>query len=107
MADWTVFNVAKEFAECPGGRHKSDGPHSAEELREDHLVPLLAKGRVEIRMDGVMGYPASFLEEAFGGLVRKLGVGVGDRISFVAHDLPDAAQEARQFMDEQIERDRA
>jgi STAS-like domain of unknown function (DUF4325) len=35
------------------------------------LVPALnANSLVEVALDGAEGYPASFLEESFGGLVR-------------------------------------
>ncbi len=72
-----VFNVAKDFSAYPGGRYRKDGPHSGEELR-DILVTLLrdvsnSGDRLVIMLDGTMGYGASFLEEAFGGLVRECG----------------------------------
>ena len=72
-ARWPVFKVAESFTEACGGRHKSDGPASAEELRDDHLLPLLEKGPLTIDLTGSL-MCASFTEEAFGGLVRKIGV---------------------------------
>ena len=66
----TTVNIARDFSDTPGGRHRSLGPASGEEFR-DHLVTLLEKGQtVEIVLDGTEGYGSSFLEEAFGGLVR-------------------------------------
>lgn len=77
-----VFDVAQEFSIYPGGRFRKDGPHSGEELRE-RLVPLLKEvnqggGRLVVILDGTMGYGASFLEEAFGGLVRVNGFTVAE-----------------------------
>ena len=63
----------------PGPRYKWQGEGSGEEFRDDHLLPAFceAESRDEpliVDMDGApFGYPTSFLEEAFGGLSRKLG----------------------------------
>jgi hypothetical protein len=67
------LSVAKDFSEFPAGRHLDDGPHSGERFREEFLVPGLKSDGpiVEVDLDGTMGYGSSFLEEAFGGLVRK------------------------------------
>lgn len=64
--------IAKEFSEYPGGRYISDGPNSGERFRLEFLVPALEKyEQVTIVLDGTKGYPSSFLEEAFGGVVRN------------------------------------
>ncbi len=67
-----------DHAAAPGGRFKKDGPNSGEWFRDDILLPRLrhAAGRDDpliVELDGAPGYGSSFLEEAFGGLVR-LGV---------------------------------
>lgn len=67
----TTFNIATQFSRYPGGRLRSDGPFSGEEFRDSVLRPLLDRdGQVEIELDGTRGYPPSFLDEVFGGLVR-------------------------------------
>jgi len=67
--------VATDFSRFPAGRFLTDGPFSGERFREDFLVKSLQDdGAVEIDLDGVVGYGSSFLEEAFGGAVRKLGL---------------------------------
>lgn len=69
----TEIVVARDFSKTPGGRYITDGPHSGEEFRESVLVPRLKEGDVlTIVLDGARGYPSSFLDEAFAGLVRKL-----------------------------------
>ena len=67
-----VLNVAKDFSPYPSGRYKRDGPHSGEVFRDDWLVPALQESQeLVVELDDVEGYGSSFLEEAFGGLVRK------------------------------------
>ena len=68
----TTINIAKDFSEYPSGRHLADGPYSGEKFRKEHLVPALNEyDEIIIILDNVMGYPSSFTEEAFGGLVRE------------------------------------
>lgn len=67
-----MINIAEQFSRTPAGRYRTDGPSSGERFREEFLLPGLENGgQLEISLDGAAGYPSSFLEEAFGGLVRK------------------------------------
>jgi hypothetical protein len=69
-----TINFVNDFTDCPGGRYRSYGPFSGEQFREEILKPaLLENDRVILNMDGVLGFPASFLDEAFGILVEELG----------------------------------
>lgn len=78
--DQTVINIARDFSRAPAGRFISDGPNSGERFRRDFLVPALASGNaVVIELDGARGYGSSFLEEAFGGLIR-LGYAAADML---------------------------
>lgn len=68
------ITVASDFSRFPAGRFRDDGPYTGERFREDFLVPALKQCEVlTVDLDGVMGYGSSFLEEAFGGLVRVSG----------------------------------
>lgn len=65
----------RDFAPSPGGRFVSDGEYSGEWFREEILAPALRKASAEsetlvVILDGTSGYGSSFLEEAFGGLIR-------------------------------------
>jgi len=76
LADTTggmkVINIARDFTRFPAGRYKADGEFSGEVFRERFLEPVLDHGdRAVIELDGALGYGSSFLEEAFGGLIRK------------------------------------
>ncbi len=72
MNNGDIINVAEDFSRYPAGRYVSDGPYSGEQFRRLFLMPTLAQQReITIVLDGVRGYGSSFLEEAFGGLVRE------------------------------------
>lgn len=66
-----TISLAKEFSTTPGGRFRVMGPDSGEAFR-DILARELRKTTetIEVVLDGAEGYGSSFLEEAFGGLVR-------------------------------------
>jgi hypothetical protein len=73
------INIAKDFSRSPGGRHITDGPYSGERFRQEFLLPALkAEGTVEVELDGLLTSGSSFLEEAFGGLVRVSGLNSDD-----------------------------
>lgn len=66
-----TIRIAEQFTPFPGGRYPKDGAGNGTTFRENFLLPVLEnKGRAKIVLDGARGYPSSFLEEAFGGLVR-------------------------------------
>jgi len=70
-----VLNIAKQFSRSPAGRYRVDGPFSGQAFREDFLLPALNRSEfVEVQLDGALGFGSSFLEEAFGGLVREAGL---------------------------------
>ncbi|EGR2303306.1 DUF4325 domain-containing protein [Vibrio parahaemolyticus] len=81
--------IAKDFSEYPGPRYKSLGCFSAEEFMDELLLPALDKSNVvTVIFDGVLGFGSSFLEEAFGGLVRK-GYSIDElasRLNFISED---------------------
>lgn len=63
-----------DFSEFPGPRYERLGPNSGEKFRELVLLPpLLAEPNEDlvVNLDGTAGYGSSFLEEAFGGLIRR------------------------------------
>jgi hypothetical protein len=71
-----TIDIASQFSKVPAGRYYSDGPFSGQAFREKLLLPALSKEeRVVILLDGGKGYGSSFLEEAFGGLVREENIG--------------------------------
>ncbi len=72
MSIKVLISIANDFSRFPAGRYSKDGPFSGEDFRSRILQPHLDKGEtIEINFDGALGYGSSFLEEAFGGLVRN------------------------------------
>ncbi len=69
------IRVAEQFSRYPLGRVPDDGPNNGQKFRETLLVPALRCNDevVEVFLDGTKGYPSSFLEEGFGGLIREAG----------------------------------
>jgi hypothetical protein len=66
-----MISIRNNFSENPSGRYVTDGPNSGERFRDEWLLPALRNGVVvTVNLDGALGYGSSFLEEAFGGLVR-------------------------------------
>lgn len=72
-----TINIARDYTRMPGGRHISEGSYSGEDFRETILKPKYLEAKkngdeLTVNLDGGFGYATSFLEEAFGGLVRDL-----------------------------------
>jgi len=96
--------ISKQFSKTPFGRYASDGPNSAERFRKECLVPafLNATAPVEVDFDGIsLAIGSSFLEEAFGGLVRKEGIDKDKlkKLLIVKSELPFYKQQISRFID--------
>lgn len=69
-----MLNLA-EFSKFPSGRDDNDGDFNGKLYRETILGPAIVEAiksgsRVCVSLEGVLSFGSSFLEEAFGGLVR-------------------------------------
>ena len=99
-----TLDIARQFSTEPVGRYVKDGLHSGEVFRETLLRPALDKAEiVEIVLDGTEGYGSSFLEEAFGGLVRH-GFRADEllrRLSFVSNEDPTLVDEITDYVRQQ------
>jgi hypothetical protein len=99
MADSKIVDVGADFSLTPGGRFADEGEFSGEEFRTTKLEPLLDAGfSIVVDLDQPMGFTTSFLEEAFGGLVRRYGAEVMERVTLRATARPQRAEKAREFM---------
>lgn len=85
------------------GRYRSDSAvesASGEAFREDVLIPALAAHKsaepLLVDLTKCLGIPASWAEEAFGGLVRRLGPSVLGRVE-IQDDL-GREKDAKRFM---------
>lgn len=67
-----TITLAKDFSVFPAGRYRRNAKYSGEAFRDDYLWPQLQRGiPVTVILDGTRGFNPSFLEEAFGGLIRE------------------------------------
>jgi hypothetical protein len=72
-----TISIAEEYCKTPAGRYYSDGNYTGERFRDEFLYPALTENdEVEINLDNTLGYGSSFLEEAFGGLIREKGMSI-------------------------------
>jgi hypothetical protein len=98
------ISIADDFSTVPLGRFPDDSPFNGTTFREIWLIPALAKYQsIEVDLDRAEGYGSSFLEEAFGGLVRLHSFTAGEllrRISFISKEDPTLIEEIRQYIDE-------
>lgn len=96
------INIAKDFSPVPIGRYPSDSDSNGADFREKVLVPALAAHQMlEITLDGTEGYGSSFLEEAFGGLVRihKFSAEeITKRINFISIEDPTLVEEILSYV---------
>lgn len=90
-----MIDVGADFSRYPGGRYRSNGRFSGEEFRDECLLPALADGdAVTIALDSAIGYGSSFLEEAFGGVIRALELSAAELLGKVTLATDDALLEA-------------
>ena len=98
------LDVSSVHTSTPGGRYRRQGPGSGEDLREKHLLRALKTAekdsvRCIVHLDGAeFGYRSGYLEEAFGGLVRRIGAAAVQRLVVTCDDNPEAAAEARGYI---------
>lgn len=101
----TTLRIA-DFTRYPGGRYKKISRFSGEEYRDEHLAPALKEGEaVIVDLDGTVGYGSSFLDEVFGGIVRKMRWrSVDDFDSHIQLQSKDRSfiDEARQYVAEAV-----
>jgi hypothetical protein len=78
--------IAKDFSRTPGARTPEEGPYPGCDFRDQLLVPRLKEAiekglKLIVDLDGVSGLGTSFLEEAFGGLIREARLNYSEIVS--------------------------
>lgn len=107
------LKIATQFSKAPGPRYPEEGEHSGEEFRTQVLIPALeaaaaSQSILEVDLDGTFGYGTSFLEEAFGGLIRINGFRLSDLnrlISFTSKEEPELIDEILSYMQDAEEQE--
>ena len=101
MSEKTIV-IAQDFSPFPGGRFRNDGPNSGERFRDELLIPALKEfERVIVILDGTEGFGSSFLDEAFGGIIRNTGFSSDDLHTklIIASDDPSYSDEVWEFIE--------
>lgn len=103
------IKIAKEYSKTPGARYVQDGPFSGEDFRDTilekkYLECLNKKEKLTIDFDGGYGYGTSFLEESFGGLVRKGNDGkkILETMIFISKEEPDLINKVKKYIEDAI-----
>lgn len=96
-----IIKISTDFTKFPGGRLKIDGNNSAEEFRTTKIEPFFEiEDKIIIDLDEVEGFSTAFLEETFGGLVRKFGrEQVLNKIEVRCTDEPLLIKEIQQYIE--------
>lgn len=96
-----TISIAKDFSRIPGARFPEEGDYSGQDFRTKVLLPKLKealeqKEKLQVVLDGTAGLGTSFLEEAFGGLIRH------DKISYdnIINTLILISEEDEEYKDE-------
>ncbi len=93
------ISVVNDFNPKPYGRYPADGDGCGEYFREKFLAPALNNfDVVQVDLTGYNRYGRSFLDEAFGGLIRESGF-TGEEIKTkltFTHDLVTSIEEVIQ-----------
>lgn len=107
------INVVKEYTDSPGARYENQGPFSGERFRDEILYPKFIEAiengdKVFVNLDGGYGYGSSFLEETFGGLVRRLKLEKNDnykkvtQIEIISNDNYVWIEKIRKYINDAI-----
>lgn len=102
------INIAVDYSRTPGARYETEGMYSGERFRTEVLLPELEKAikesdTLEVILDGTAGFGTSFLEEAFGGLIRidKIDKSILQRtIKFISIEYPDYIDEINEYLED-------
>lgn len=91
-----TITLVKDYTDVPGGRYRELGPFSGEEFREDFLIPALREHSVvQVILNGALGLPSSFIDEAFGSFAKEYQSG---KLIIVVDDHQIAAKRIKELL---------
>lgn len=106
------IKISTDFSDTPGGRLKKEGEFSGELFRDSILIEKYREAErqndnIEIDFDDCYGVGTSFLEEAFGGMVRKYHVhGMLQRIRIISTEDETIPDNIKKFVEKAEATDR-
>lgn len=99
------ISVAGDFSTHPGPRYIKQGNWSGEKFRKLLEARLDRHEFIEVDLDGTRGYGSSFLDEAFGGLIRSTKLTKSEfnrRISIKSEEDPTYRDEALEAVQQAV-----
>lgn len=103
------IKILTDFTFAPGARDYDDGKESGQEFYEKILKKsfekaLIAGSKLKVDLDGVEGYPSSFLSESFGLLGNKFGSDVvWENLIIVSNEVPKYIKKIQKYVFEKRE----
>jgi len=103
----SMIVIAKQYTKKPGGRFRKEGEYSGEDFRETLLRKEYENSKknnedLVVDLEGVYGYGSSFLEEAFGGLVRVLDDIDISIIKIISDEEPQLVDDVNKYLRDAI-----
>lgn len=99
-----TIKIEKDFSLAPGARDYEDGKDSGQEFFEKLLKVKFKEAldqnvKLKIDLDGVEGYPSSFLSESFGLLGNEYGADeVWNRLILISNEVPKYIKKIKQYI---------
>lgn len=103
----SVINIASQYTKTPGGRYCKEGKYSGEDFREtilkkEYEISKQNNEELIVNLDGGYGYGSSFLEEAFGGLVRSIDNIDISIIKIISKEEPQLENDVRRYLEDAV-----
>jgi len=95
-----IIKIARDFTITPGGRFREHGKFSAEEFRDDILMPAMdIHDVVTIDLDGTYGFAITFLDEVFSYLLNYYSKDLlRKKLKFISNETPTYINEIKNIM---------
>lgn len=98
------IKILTDFSFTPGARDYEDGKESGLEfyetlLRSKFMEASKAKVKLKVDLDGVEGYPSSFLSESFGLLGNEFGPEiVWNNLLIISNEVPKYIKKIHEYV---------
>ena len=108
-----IIKIATDFSRIPGARYPEEGDYSGQEFRQNVLHPALKKAiemnvKLIVDLDGTAGLGTSFLEESFGGLIRRDHINYNilkQTLIIISDEDPDYIEEVDNYIEDAYEKE--
>lgn len=109
-----TISIARNLSIEPGARYPEEGPKSDEEFRQTILITLKMreaianKNHLIVVLNGTAGLGTSFLDEPFGGLIRKDRIKYNDikcHLKLVSTEAPHYLAEVSYYLKKTLEKE--